>query len=162
PPVSWADVARAVQDKPWIHGTVKERDSATREVWLAPTRGISAARDSDEIRFFDQRLRVYYSYQPKDQVLLRVPDTFHTEHDEFQPLRQLFQDLQQTNTTLPAPVPNGQVVDQQRRRIVEEGRQWFEYSLTVRAGPGTQGPLGKLVFRVDPETHLPAAVKWKR
>jgi hypothetical protein len=162
PAVSWADVARAVQEKPWIHGTSKERDGATREVWLAPTRGVSAARDADEIRFFDQRLRVYYSYQSKEQVLLRVPDTFHSEQDEFQTLRQLFQDLQQTNTTLTAPVPNGQVVDQQRRRIVENGRQWFEYSLTVRAGMGTQGPLESLVFRVDPETHLPASVKWKR
>jgi hypothetical protein len=162
PAVSWADVARAVQEKAWIHGTTRERDGATREVWLAPTRGISASRDPDEARFFDQRLHVYYSYQPKEQVLLRVPDTFHSEQDEFQTLRQLFQDLEQTNTTLSAPVPHGQVVDQQRRRIVEDGRQWLEYSLTVRAGMGTQGPLESLVFRVDPETHLPASVKWKR
>jgi hypothetical protein len=162
PTVSWADVARAVQEKPWIHGTSKDRDGATREVWLSPTRGVSASRDPDEVRFFDQRLRVFYTYQPKDKVLLRVPDTFHTEQDEFQTLQQLFQDLEQTDTKLTAPVPHGQVVDQQRRRIVEDGRQWFEYSLTVRAGPGTQGPLGNLVFRVDPQTRLPASLKWKR
>jgi hypothetical protein len=162
PAVSWADVARAVQEKPWIHGTTKDRDGATREVWLSPTRGVLAARETDEVYFFDQRLRVYYSYQPKDQVLLRVPDTFHSEQDEFQTLRQLFQDLGQTNTTLSAPVPHGQVVDQQRRRIVEDGRQWFEYTLTVRAGEAAQGPLDRLVFRVDPQTHLPASLKWKR
>jgi hypothetical protein len=178
PMASWADVAHAVQEKTWIHGTIKDRDGATREVWLSPTRGVSAARDRDEVRFFDQRLRVYYSYQPKDQVLLRVPDTFHTEQDEFQTLRQLFQDLEQTDiqqtapgsrgqvvqteTKTAVPVLHSQVVDQQRRRIVDDGRQWFEYSLTVRAGPGALGPLGSFVFRVDPQTHLPDSLKWKR
>jgi hypothetical protein len=161
PAESWADVARAVQGKPWVHGTAKLPDGETTELWFAPGREVIGMRDRYGTVFYDQRLRIVFSYKPEEKLLYRVPDTWGSRQEEFRALQRAFRALFRADASLDSPLPNADVVGQQRRRVRDGDRQWTDYEVTLRLGTETEGPLVRLVFRVDPQTHLPHALTFR-
>ena len=53
-----------------------------------------------------------------------------------------------------SPIPDTEIIGQKSRQVVEEGKTWKEYELTVRWKARPDQP-GRMWWRVDPETNLP-------
>src|SRR5579863_6042125 len=66
--VAWAQVAAAVQGRPWIHVQEKYADVATAEGWVSTTHGISASRRGERVDFHDGKLRISTQYNPQEGV----------------------------------------------------------------------------------------------
>jgi hypothetical protein len=154
PTDSWADVARAVQAKPWVHATAKFGDD-TRELWFSPTRQVSATKSRYDIMFYDQRLAILHSYEPDKKVLYRVPDTFNNRQREFRAFQDTLQDLFHGELAPRSPLSHGEVIEQKQQRVTDGGKTWQEHTLSVRLSQERDGPEARLVFRVDPASRLP-------
>ena len=75
PTQSWAQVSEAVQTRPWILAKFTTPDGVHHEAWTSLSRGVTADRQKDSIRFSDHRLKVSYAYDPKERTLTRRPDS---------------------------------------------------------------------------------------
>ncbi len=124
PADTWADVARAVEARPWVHGTSTAPDGKTTELWFAPGREVMAGRDPYQATFYDQRLRILWTYEPAEKVLYRVPDAFGSHQEEFRSLQETFAALFRAAPSLSVPPEGGEIVDQKQRRVLDGGRQW--------------------------------------
>ena len=79
---SLAEVVHAMLDQSWVHQRIEEADGRVSELWYSPTKDISASRMPDLVRFEDHRLRVYYSYDPAEQVVYRGPVVWRSQAGE--------------------------------------------------------------------------------
>ncbi len=162
PHVSLADVAAVVFERPWIHVTATAPKGETLDFWCSPTKDISAKRDKDWIEYRDHRLRIYYSYDVRAEVVYRVPEYTPVRGDEFTSIVTALRVLLQNEQPIDRPLErlgflgDGRTditVVQQKLEKVEDGdRKWLDYHLTVRTGE-TPDPI-EMLFRVDPKTKL--------
>lgn len=165
--VSLADVAQAVRQKPWIHLTLRIENGAMKayqeEAWYSPTRNVTATRRLEWARFSDHKLKVYYTYDPAEGVLYRVPETAESRQsplsDVVEALPQLLADGDVQDdplsklTFLGHHRENLKVVKQETQKIKDGGREWLDYSLTLKI-QGQEHPI-RILFRVDPDSKLP-------
>lgn len=162
PRVSFADVAAAVLEQPWIHTTQTEPGGKTLEAWYSPTEDISATRYNDWVDYRDHGLGVYYSYDVAEKVLYRVPEYTPRRTDRYAAitttLRVLLQDEQLVDNPLDRMAFLGEerkdmrLVGQELEKVEEDGQRWLDYHLTVRYRD-LADPI-EVLLRVDPETKL--------
>jgi hypothetical protein len=166
PRISFAQVASAVLEQPWIHArSVRSdgKDRRTDESWFSPSKNVLAWRNPESIDYRDYRLQTYYSYDPAEGVLYRGPTAEQAPlgHPEWMvtAMRLLMQQdkpparpLEQMRF-LGTERDKMKVVDQKMERVTDRGRAWLEYRLTVAHGDSPQ-PL-RLTFRVDGVSKLP-------
>lgn len=157
---SWARVVQTVRTKPWIHGTAEGPDGLRSEFWYSSTRDVSAMRQGDRSIFDDHRLHIRYTYEPEDKQLYRVPHDSGFHKSGFRSLQNVFAGLFRGDKAIGSSFPNMDVVEHHRRRVREQGRTWIEYDLLLRRGANSKSSnLGRLVFRVDPQSHLPHSMQ---
>jgi hypothetical protein len=150
----WADVVKAVQAKPWIHGTLRgAKPGQSREFWLSTSQGTGGSRSEEEVSFFDDRLRIVHQYNPKEKVLYRLPAS-PERLAEGQQLLATFQGLFHGNAELKAENFPMILKDQTRRQTEKDGRKWDVYELHFQIPPGPNGDLS-MTFMVDAQTRLP-------
>jgi len=156
PSVSWAEVAKALAGKPWIHGVSKEKDGTTVEWWFSIERGVFAQRHGKQALFEDNRLHVRYEY---DADADRIHRQLSPEKDAGRSAAELFEGIMRGNVRAGLFVGDGELIAQEARRIVDGDRQWLEYDLTLRSRFLGTNRLTQMRFRVDPETQLPYSMK---
>src|SRR5262249_43533317 len=71
PQTGMAEVRAALLEQPWVHLRCVEPDQSVAQAWFSMAKDVSASRDTEAIKYEDHRLRVYYSYNPTEQVLYR-------------------------------------------------------------------------------------------
>jgi hypothetical protein len=166
PRSSFAQVASAVLKRPWVHVRITESGRDVCESWFSPQRNVSARRQGGMLQFDDFQTRVYHSYEPDENTVYRGPivwsqrdsfDALATTADALKMLLQAGPADKKTLAGLDLFGPEGaamKVTEQGMRKVVENGKTWLEYRLTV-SRDGQPDPL-RLLFRVDETTKLPA------
>lgn len=158
PAASWAEVARAVRGKPWIHGTHvresgKEVPAGSSEFWFSAEAKVYADRREQWAMFDDYRLGVRCEYDAQfNQIVRQVT----LSDDSAQEMRELWEGLMRGDLRLGLKFGGGQLVALESREVVDEGRRWLEYELTFRTTyDWSSNTRIHNRFRVDPETQLP-------
>jgi hypothetical protein len=167
---SFAEVAAAALKMPWIHVQQARVDGTTGEAWYSPTLAISASRSRESIEYRDYRLQVDYSYDPKDQVLYRGPDVTRSPLNHYESMVAAMTVLLQQERTLDKPLAHldflgderekMKVLDQEMKKVSEDGHLWLDYRLTVSHSGSTE-PM-QMFFRVDAITKLPHLCRFSR
>jgi hypothetical protein len=166
---SFAEVATAALKQPWIHVQQTNADGTTTEAWYSTSQAISALRRPDSIEYRDYRLQVYYSYDLKEQVLYRSPDVTRSPSNYYESMAAAIAVLFQQGRTLDKPLEHldflspdrnkMKVLDQEMKKVTENGQSWLEYRMTVSA-PDLAEP-AHLFFRVDEATKLPQLCRFE-
>jgi hypothetical protein len=161
PKSSFAEVTNAVLEQSWVHTkTIYPDQSTLEESWFSAAREISASRTPESITYEDHRLRVYYTYNPGEQVLYRSPDVSRSGANRSDSMAEVMSVLLQGGHPPVALLhflgPDRdrlKVLDQSVEKITEKSRTWLDYHLTFNQ-PGDAQPV-RMMFRVDPDTKLP-------
>jgi hypothetical protein len=153
PAQTWAQVVGAVRAKPWIHVTAQGPDGKAFEGWYSFSRGVSADRSNEMVRFSDYRTGIIHTYDPREKRLVRTSDSRGSarREQELRRFENVFQAIFSGKETLDSPFLDAEVHQQSRRRVEADGRKWVQYDLTLNFGKTRN----RVVFRVDPETLLP-------
>jgi hypothetical protein len=161
---TWAQVAKAVQAKPWIHSVVKTPEGKRLEAWISFSREVSGQTFADGSAVFDDgKTKVRYEFQPgegKDQqgVLTRqpLPQVVTKDASAFQ---NMFLGAMRGDKTLNlSSIFGAETVSQERRTVVENDKTWIDYDFILRLV--ARDETIRIVFRVDPTTNLPALMKF--
>ena len=150
PPNAWAQVAQALQERPWFHTRTLGLDGKEyHEAWFSPKRGITAARHGTDIEYHDHALRTFTKFVPAEGVVYRLPENPDLMSQGLDFYRQLLDPKGPTKS----PIPGMELIAQNRRDVVEAGRSWTDIDLTLRVVAGDREQ--RMRFRVDPKTKLP-------
>ncbi len=163
PKDSLAQVKTAVLGKSWVHLRTVLADQGESEAWFSPTKDISAERQGGSARYEDYRLQIYYSYDPAEQVLYRVPLVGTSQATEFGSLFDALKILVQSDRPPEKPLAHlgflgserdkMTVLDQRMEKITEQNHTWLDYRITVKYAEAAE-PV-RTWFRVDTRTKLP-------
>jgi hypothetical protein len=151
PANAWAQVAKAVQDRPWIHTRTLGPDGKEYgESWFSVKNNVSAVRHGPIVEYHDKTLKVVAKYVADEGVVYRIP-----ENPELSAIDRgdFFEQLLDSERPAKSPVPGMEVVTRNRRDVVENGRSWVEIELTCKVVGGDRQQ--RMRFRVDPKTKLP-------
>jgi hypothetical protein len=150
PAIAWAQVAQALQERPWIHGRTFEQDrQVTNEVWFSPRNGVTAVRREPEAEYHDHALKTFNKFVVAEGVIYRLPENAEMMSHDLRFYRQLLDPEGPTKS----PILGTEVVGQHRRNVVDEGRSWTDIKLTLRV-VGADREL-QMRIRVDSKTRLP-------
>jgi hypothetical protein len=156
----WADVVKAVQAKPWIHGTRQGANPGqSSEFWISASRGSASSRSQEQISFVDDRLQIIYRYEPQKRILYRLPVSTE-DLTEGQQILEIFQGLFRGDAELKAGLPGMILKDQKRRQREKDERKWDEYELHFLI-PTRPDVDVRMTFVVDAQTHLPHSMTMK-
>lgn len=164
PQISFAEVQAAVLRQPWIHVRSTFADRGKGEDWFSPTRDTSAWRGDEMMRYQDYRLQVYYSYDPKEDVVYRAPLVANTPPgSEFESIAAAIKILLQGGGLPEKPLEHLSflgsqrdkmtVLDQRVDKVTEQDQTWLDYRITVKH-TDLADPV-RALFRVDTRTKLP-------
>lgn len=156
----------------WIHVTATRPGGKKAECWYSRANDVVAQVDDDRIEYRDRRLRVYYVYAPRANVLYRVPETTPYGREDFARLvasvRAALEGSGSTADVLAALELAGndrvtcELVRQHVEEVDENGKKWIDYRLAViLSWPARQPDSMELsmLFRSDPATGL---LHWTR
>ena len=154
---AWADVVEAVQSKPWIHGITKAKNGQLHEFWFSSEREVSASRRGETVQFDDHRLAVRHRFESKEKRLYRVPQTSNSA-ESFRSISAMFFGIFRGDDALTSGPPILDIVDQSKHRVIENGREWIDYELTLRPYSNLPDDVVRvrMVIRVDAATRLPS------
>jgi hypothetical protein len=155
----WADVVKAVQAKPWIHGTLRgAKPGESREFWISTSRAVGGSRSAEEISYFDDRLRITHRYEPRKKILYRLP-SYSSDLGQWQQLLEIFQGLFRGDAELNAQLSGLILKGQKRTQTEKDGRKWDEYELVFQI-PSQPDTDARMTFVVDTQTRLPHSMRW--
>lgn len=157
PTEGWTRVAEAVRTRPWIHGISRQPDGSTAELWLSASRDVSASRHGDQATYLDHRLNVRYSYDPSEKTLYRMQEGSLAARQLFDAFRDAFGSILRKQEKVSSPFAGCTMVQQERRKVITDGRTWIEYDLTVRDSVTEE--LVRLVFRITSGQALPSSMR---
>jgi hypothetical protein len=150
PANAWAQVARALQGRPWVHTrAVGPGEKESNEVWFSPKNGVSAVRRGSEVEYHDHALRTFTKFVAAEGVIYHLPENAELLSHELEFFRQLLDPEGPTKT----PILGMEVVSQRRRDVTDGGRTWVDIELTLRVVGGDREL--KMRIRVDSATKLP-------
>ncbi len=150
PADAWAQVAKALQGRTWVHTrTLGPDDKQYGESWFSPKSGVIAFRYGAEVEYHDHALRTFTKYVPDEGIVYRLPET----RDRMTRDPDFYRQLLDPQGPARSPVPGMELVAQTRRDLVEDGRTWSVIELTLRVIGGDR--VERMQFRVDPRTGLP-------
>jgi hypothetical protein len=156
PAIAWAQVARALQGRPWVHGEVVGPDGKKLfEQWLSSDRALGGERAGPQIAFHDYRRKILTKYVPAEGVVYRLPEPPEGAPGDTNFLRQLLDQLLDPAGPPKFPFPGTELIGQARRKVRDGGKTWLEIELTLRVAGGSRGPDESMRIRVDPATKLP-------
>lgn len=159
PAVAWAQVAKAMRERPWVHGRVSGPDGTLMsEHWLSSDRQRAAERGGPSMVFHDVRGKVLTKYVGDEGVIYRLAEPPEGTAGEVNFLRQLLDGLLDPAGPARFPFPGSEVVGETRREIKGRGKTWIEVVLTLRIAGGSRGGPLAMRIRVDAETKLPESM----
>jgi hypothetical protein len=150
PANAWAEVAQAVQGKPWVHTKSVGPDGTVYvETWSSAKNGVSAFRHGTDVEYHDTTIRMFTKYVPADGIIYRLPENPDNPSRE----SDFFDHLLDAKGPARSPVFGMDVVAQSRRDVIEDGQAWVEIDLTLKVVGGDRKQ--SIRFRVDPKSKLP-------
>ncbi len=164
PQTSFAQVAAAVLEQPWVHTQTVDAGGQSSEMWYSPSKEISAWREPGSVRYEDYRLQIYHSYDPAENVVYRGPvvDTFGS--DDFHSMAEAIKIVVQREQVPDQPLTHlgflgperskMKVLEQGVKKVNDGEHTWLDYRITVSYEDSAK-PL-QFLFRVDTRTKLPA------
>jgi hypothetical protein len=159
PVVAWAQVAKALQERPWIHGTVKDADGKVLfEQWLSSDRGRGGLRAGPVVAYHDYKRKAYAKYVPAEGAVYRLPEPPEGTPGDDNFLRQVFDELLDPKGPTKLLFPGSEVIGQTRREVEDAGKKWVEVEFTLRVAGGSRGGPESLRIRIDPATNLPVSM----
>jgi hypothetical protein len=157
--IAWAQMAEALQGRPWVHGTVVGPDGKLLvEEWLSSNRALSGQRGGPAILFHDHERKVYTKFVTAEGVVYRLPEPPEGTPDGQNFLRQVLDLLLDPKGPARFPFPGNELIGQTRREIEEGGKKVLEIELTLRVAGGSRGGPLAMRIRVEPATKLPYAL----
>ncbi|HEY4310778.1 MAG TPA: hypothetical protein VGN12_15110 [Pirellulales bacterium] len=144
--VGWADVAATWQAQPWVRGQVVFPGDNEGEMWISPHRQIWAFNLNGTLYFYDGEQRTKYEYHRSDRQITKLP----LGSDDVQKALPLGALSDNKPTIGPWLFGTEKIVAQERREVVDAGRTWIDFRLTL-----WRGARNHAVLRVDPQTRLP-------
>jgi hypothetical protein len=150
PTNAWAEIAAALQKKPWVHARILGPDGKVyAESWSSNLTGVSASRRGAEAEYHDAMLRIVTKYVPGEESIYRMRENPEklTQSPDF------FRQLLESKDRAVSPYVGMDVVAQSRRDVVEDGRAWADITLTLKVVGGDRKQ--DVRYRVDPQTKLP-------
>ncbi len=156
PAIAWAQVAEALQGRPWVHGKVVGPDGKELiEQWLSSNRERGGERAGPWVAFHDYKRKILTKYVPAEGVVYRLPEPPEGAPGDTNFLRQLFDKLLDPAGPPKFPFPGTELIGHARREVEVGGKKWLEIELTLRVAGGSRGPDLSMRIRVDPATKLP-------
>ena len=157
PANAWAQIAQALQEKPWIHVVTRESDRVLVESWISPRFQIVAFKydhgpEHHGAEYHDLKTRIKAQYIAGENTVYRLPEGGESKYHVHELV--LFQQFLRGEIFAVSPIPDTEIVEQKTRDVVEQGRKWKEYELTVREKTG-RAAQQRMWLRVDPQTGLP-------
>ena len=150
PTNAWAQVAQALQGKPWVHTKSVGPDGKVYvETWSSVQNGVSAFRHGTDVEYHDTALRTFTKYVATENVIYRLPENPGQEAQD----PNFFRQLLESKGPAKSPLFGMEVVAQSRHDVVEDGRAWVDIDLTLKVIAGDRKQTMR--FRVDPKTTLP-------
>lgn len=162
---TWAQVVKAVNEKPWIHLSGKT-PQGRQEAWLSMKGAITAYSNETRVSWHNFDTGVSETYlkkgEPADSVGKIVRSANSTERDGYDFFVSLFKALFRGDEEINikefvAANPDIEDIEQSRRKIKDDEGHWYEYVLAMRVA-GDFG-IHKMIFRVDLKTMLPRTMK---
>ncbi|MCX7427526.1 MAG: hypothetical protein NTW96_18095 [Planctomycetia bacterium] len=154
--VAWAEVVKAVAQKPWLHAVMILPDGKKGELWFSADRAVMATRTDKEMCWGDLEQKTREYYDPGENTIVRVPD------DEGREASSLFETMfraflsSETGQTISAG--RFKLVHQEQRVMNENGKRWIEHRFKLH-DEGNQyesdSAPNEWVVYVDPDTLLP-------
>jgi hypothetical protein len=114
---------------------------------------LTAIRIVRDVEITDLRKRLQFRYSAADRVLYRTGLSAASWSADFPVLDDAVRVLFNEENLIGLALAGANVVEQEIRVVVDDGRDWVEFELTLQQHLGSK--LGKLVCRVDPQTRLP-------
>jgi hypothetical protein len=155
---AWASVARALQDKPWIHIVTRGPNAPQAESWISPTFQILASKydhgpEHRGAEFHDLKMGIKTQYVASEDTVYRLPEAVDLQQHHARELM-AFDQILRGEAFQASPIPNTEIIGQKSREISEGGMMWKEYELTIRWKERPDLP-SRMWWRVDPDTNLP-------
>jgi hypothetical protein len=149
--VGWAEVTQAIHAQKWIHGTVTYTKGEDGAMWLSPDQQIWAFRAGDSRYFYNGRERVKYEYVPAngERSVTKLP-LGEDSAERVLSMNALSQDKSAIGHWL---FGTEKILSQERTEIIEAGRTWIEFRMTL-----WRGDMNQAILRVDPKTKLPVSL----
>ncbi|MFI5456204.1 MAG: hypothetical protein ACHRXM_12220 [Isosphaerales bacterium] len=155
---AWARVAQAMQEKTWIHVVSQVSKDFSSESWISPRFQIEAYKydhgpEESGTEYHDLKMGIKTQYVPGENTIYRLPEgPAFRKHLAVELMA--FDQLLRGEIFKISPIPDTEIVGQTSREVVDQGKTWKEYELTVR-GLGTPETLRRMWLQVDPRTGLP-------
>ncbi len=158
PTDAWAQITRAVEEKPWIHIVGKGPGGTGNESWLSPRFAIVARKydhgpDHRGAEYLDLKTGIKAKYVAAENTIYRVREGGGLRDHASESLEVLRQFLRSESNPI-LPDPQTEIVEQTSREVTEDGRTWKQLEITVRWKEGRKSVV-KNVIRIDPATGLP-------
>jgi hypothetical protein len=99
------------------------------------------------------KMGIKTQYVAADNTIYRLPEAAELQQHNARELM-AFEQILRGKAFQSSPIPGTEIVGQKSREVVEGGKTWTEYELTVRWTASPDLP-SRMWWRVDPETNLP-------
>lgn len=155
---AWAGVAQTLHDRPWIHIVASGPDGLVEESWISPRFEILAKvrRRGAELwdaEFHDVARGIKAEYLADENTIYRDPEDDGRRKRRAQEL-EVFRQVLHAEEFQIAPLPDTEIIAESHRQVIERGKTWKVYKVTIRWTAGRKSDV-KMIVRVDPETGLP-------
>lgn len=156
---AWAQVAKSLQSKAWMHLTMQvpageplPEGLRPPEAWFSAKHKASARRFMKAAQYIDFARQETFDYDPTNDVITHsmTRDNDNVDFGHFGALLQLASEGARDLKLPESPI---QIVERTQHDVRDKVRPWIEYVFKCR-DPRRTPPDYSMTFRVDPQTQL--------
>jgi hypothetical protein len=158
PTDGWAAVAQALHDQPWIHIVASGPEGLDEESWISPrferlARKRHRGAELWDVEFDDIERGVKEEYIAEENTIYRDMNDHGRRNRQAQEL-EIYGQVLQVESFKTSPIPDMELIAESHRDVIERGKTWKVYELTLRGVVGKKLDV-KMSVRVDSKTGLP-------
>jgi hypothetical protein len=163
---AWAQVAKSVQAKLWVHWTLKipeeakEEPGATEEmlqnppeIWISLPKKIGASRFLQNMFYVDFAKQESYRYEPAEKTVY-FESTSDADEAQFQHFSMMLRLVAEGDREFTLPESPIKLVQRSKLDKQEGDRRWTEFTFKFH-DPRRTADSYTTTIRVDPESQLP-------
>jgi|GEM_PF-117554 len=149
----WAAMLRALESCDWVQAV---SETASLNSWVSSERGIVAIRSARQVAFHDHQEQTALQYYADRKIIAQQSLLTDTGTQGATKLFGLLLQDNASSSSQPQTLPHFEVVTEVWQRMPSRNgqKEMIELRVTLKVLEHSE-KLVKLVFQVDPETHLP-------
>lgn len=158
---AWAEVTAKVRSTNWIHFDGVGTDGTKLEYWISLKERRLAVKWDGTVFFDDAESGIRHEFKPGGAVIERRQlGATSSLYEGFSELFGAIEDGKNLVEQRPQEGARRVVIQQEKREVTVEGKQYVEYEFTFDDPKGAVAA-SRSVYRVDPGTKLPVRLqKW--